>query len=441
MSIVILIPALLCLIALYRGNTQTAFLDVYLPTVLLLPLYYYWKVPMLPPIDFGEAVLLPLGLAMILRDLQRWKFTLSDLWVLLFVITSFVTDYVTDHNTAATFDLFSNIASVIIPYMAGKLLIEQFGHRVATLRRFVFLLAVACVISVYEYRMERNPFMMFWSHFFPGQDPGWHTQIRWGFGRVAGPYGQSELAGMVFFTGLVFALWLAYGKHWEEKFRGMGWLPFRKGNLLVAIIGAVLLMAQARGPWLGAMLALAISLTGRAARIGRTAIIVAVIGSSVGYVSFRAFTRYLSAPTTTIEQQNAQYRGQLLPNYIPIAIKGGAFGWGRQVPHVKGQVSIDNEYLFVDLTQGYLGLAAFVLMSLDAMLRLVLATARAADPEERYFSLSLLGVIAGILLTAATVFLGNQAYQMFFLLIGWSQSIQPAVKEKEAAFLLEKVYT
>ena len=59
---------------------------------------------------------------------------------------------------------------------------------------------------------------------------------------------------------------------------------------------------------------------------------------------------------------------------------------------------------------------------------------------DRYFAFSLMGVMIGLLITVFTVFLGNQPYQLFFLLAGWSQ----AVRVKRAArpeLTFEQVYT
>ena len=70
MSIIIIIPAIVCLFALFRDSVQKTFLNVVLPVYLLLPLYYYWKVNALPPLDFTETVLLPLGLLIVFKELK-----------------------------------------------------------------------------------------------------------------------------------------------------------------------------------------------------------------------------------------------------------------------------------------------------------------------------------------------------------------------------------
>ena len=134
--------------------------------------------------------------------------------------------------------------------------------------------------------------------------------------------------------------------------------------------------------------------------------------------------QYLNSATTSSEQQTAQYRQQLTENYLPVAELGGAWGWGMNFPRVGGQNSIDNEYLFVYLVQGYMGLIALVLLMLEGAASLLIAGLRATLKEDRHFSFSLLGILAGFVLTLGTVFLGSQAYVIFFMLIGWSQAIR-----------------
>jgi hypothetical protein len=449
MPIVILIPTVLCLLALLRWSVQRTFLNLYIPIFMMLPAYYYWKVATLPPVDLSEAICLPLGLAMAASQLRKWRFSIADFGMAVFVFTSFYSDLLRGEQTAATFDAFSTLCLAVTPYMAGKLLIEQNGKRVATLKRLVFCLFLASLFSVYEFRMAQNPFTLLVARFFPDESFPWKTQLRWGFGRVSGPFGQSELAGIMFFFALTLTLWLTHNQLWEPKFRHARWLPGRKATVIAATLAVLLYMTQARGPWLGALVALPVALIGRTRRVGRSALIVAltlVVGGAVTYTALKAYT---SGPTTSEAQQNAAYRSQMLDNYIPVAEHGGPFGYGQAFPRIAGQTSIDNEYLFIALTQGLLGLAAFVLISAEAVRHLILAALRLPSTADRYFAWSLLGVFLGLLVTIFTVFLGNQPYQLFFLLAGWSQALRPqllAADQKAAAatpakLRFEQVYT
>jgi hypothetical protein len=440
MSIIILIPALACIIALFRLSTTKTFLNIYLPVFFLFPIYYFWKISSLPPIDFAEAALLPLGLAILVKDLRLWRPALMDLCLALFIFSSCYADYVADHHTAFIFDLFSTLITALVPYMIGKLLIEQHQARIATVKRIVVLLAINCIISAYEYRMGQNPFSLVFRRFFPGETFAWKTQIRWGFGRVSGPFGQSELAGIILIFGLCLALWAGYYRLWPRRFHYLRRLPISPSIVFIALIALTLLMTQARGPWIGAVVAIPIALIGRSRRVLRTAIItflVLVIGAAGIYV---ALNRYASGPVSSQEQETAQYRQRLLTNYIPVAKEGGAWGWGQDFPRVGGQGSIDNEYLFVALTQGWVGLLAFVLIAVESVVHMFASAVLAPEKSDRYFAWTMLGIMLGLLVTVFTVFLGLQTFQLFFLLAGWSQAL-PTRRKASTQLSFETVYT
>lgn len=440
MEIIILIPTVLCLAMYFRYPVQKVFLNLYIPLFALFPMYYFWKTAALPPIDLGDAILLPLGLGILLKEMRSWRLATADLWLGLFVFTAYYADHLALRHTASIFDLFQVLCSAVVPYMAGKVLIEQHDARVATVKRLLFCLFLASVVSAYEYRMGRNPFTVMWARFFPDEVFAWKTQIRWGFGRVSGPFGQSELAGIVLLFAVVLALWLSFYKLWEPKFARAGWLPFRKSTVITATLALTLLMTQARGPWLGTLLALPIALIGRSKRVLRTTVIVGAIGLVAGSLAYAGFKHYVEGPTSSDAQQTVQYREQLLDSYLPIAVRGGPWGWGSSFPTVPGLGSIDNEYLLVTLTQGYVGLLAFCLLALETLIRLLWSVGFAPNRRDRYFSFSMLGIFAGVLFTIYTVFLGNQPYQLFFFLAGWAQSL-PTREATQAELSFEHVYS
>ena len=424
MQIIVLLPAVLCVFSLFHSSASRTFQNVFLPTLLMLPTYYFWKVPALPPIDISEAVLIPLALALFLRHLKDWRISPMDLWMAFFVFTTGYADALQHRNTASTFQLFAGLITAFVSYLAGKLLIEQHGERIATVKTFVLCLFFASLFSQYEYRMGRNPYQMIMDRLLPEEQFGWKTQIRWGFGRVAGPFGQSELAGMMLLAGLVLALWLSYYDLWEPKFKYVSWLPLSKGQTITFVLGLTLIFTQARGPWLGTLFAIPIAFIGRSRRVLRSSILVAVFGTVVGAALYMGMKAYTDAPTTTNEQENATYRAHLLENYMPVVKEGGLWGSGTNFPTKKGQTSIDNEYLFVAVTQGWVGFGAFCLICLGSITNFVSAIFNSVDKMERYFAFSMLGIFLGLMFTIVTVFLGNQSYVLFFLVVGWSEAMR-----------------
>jgi hypothetical protein len=183
------------------------------------------------------------------------------------------------------------------------------------------------------------------------------------------------------------------------------------------------------------IVALCIASIGRAKRPLRRAILVFGLGLLVGVPLYTYGKSYVdSASNKRVEigsqVQTAQYREQMMDAYIPIAELGGAWGWGNVYPVVKGQFSIDNEYLLVWLTQGYVGLAALVLIIVDASISFTQLGIKARTFPERYLSFSLLGILLGVAVCLGTVWLSAQSFMLFFLIVGWSQAIAPAKKRQ-----------
>jgi len=539
MPIIVLIPGVLCIFALLRGRTKAAFLAVFIPVLVVLPTDYFWRAPHLPPISFVEATLFPLGIGMLLMDTSRWKLTRTDFWMVLFVFSNIYPQF-RDRcredlcTTDWALSLFATVTTAVIPYMAGKLVIEQPGVRKETIRRLSWLLSIISVLSMPEFFTQVNLFRHFWLKFFPDEWQMLPTATRNGFGRLGGPYAGAEQAGIVLLVGLSFALWLHFlssprpektvsaarryrsgfawlhflaprsvqktvsaRRYWSgfawlhllapprvektvsaRQYRsGFGWLhlpaPPRvektvvrryrsgfallhfldsprvekakhaifsrgKSKVMILLFTVTLFMTQARGPWIGQIFSLGIASIGKAKKPGRMAIVVVAIFIFVGIPAYKSFKEYSNGTRKDFgsEQETAQYRQELLDNYIPVAKEGGAWGWGLRFPVIEGQDSIDNEYLLVWLLQGYVGLVAFTLLLLEGIMSLIWLGIKARLRSDRAFIFSLLGIIIGIGITIGTVYLGSQPYELFFLLIGWSQAVRlttPAQQEQEEA--------
>ena len=86
MAAIILIPAVVCWAVMAMGSARKALLYVYLPALLLVPQYYVFRLPHLPPLSFADAAILPLGIALAVTGMRRWRLAWMDLWVLLFAV-------------------------------------------------------------------------------------------------------------------------------------------------------------------------------------------------------------------------------------------------------------------------------------------------------------------------------------------------------------------
>lgn len=454
MELIILIPALVCWVALAREPIRKVMVDVYLPAMLLLPQYFSLRFPHLPPLTFADAAILPLGVALWVKEMRRWRFDWMDLWVVLFAVSAALSEGLSTplHDGTWTrllavdnpagigqianggLQLFQGVCTIILPYMLGKLLIEQPGvdgqpARKRVVKRFAVLLAIVAAISVFDFLTHQSIWQRAFRHFFPGQPILWSVQVRWGFGRIAGPFAHAILAGMIFLMGLIYCLWLrmfAPGWGMRKVFNGLS-LTVR-GLVLWAIV-AGLLMTQSRGPWIGVCLALVLALLVRTFTLGKAVLaftVTLIVFSACAYYYGKRYTDMDISHAKTEAQQNAIYRRMLIDSYMPIIKDRKAFGWGiTTLPTLNGQRSVDNEYLLLAATQGLFGLGLFALILLSSGVRLFGLARQSLTLEDRALVFAHLTVLLGLVTALSTVYLGEQAFLLLFLIVGWIHGMQP----------------
>ena len=374
MDLIILIPGLLCLAVLARGSAQKALMNVWLPAVLLLPQYFYLRFPHMPPLTFADAAILPLGVAMVAKEMHRWRLDWMDLWVFLFAASAALSEGLNTVPANGGLQFFAEFTRILLPYMAGKLLIEREGAqeqpgRRMLVGRMVAMLAWVGAVSVYDFFSGKNGWQLVWKPFFPAAEwvevsSNWPMQMRWGFGRIAGPFAHAILAGIIFMMGLMYCLWLRrYAPDWGRR-RWVQGLPVNGRGVVLAAIVAGMLMTQSRGPWVGVGLALLFALLMRSFSAGKAAVVFAVLVAGLSVVAYnygRAYTDKKLMQASDEEQRDAIYRRDLLSNYTPLVMERKAFGWGiSSRPDVNGQKSIDNEFLMLAVTQGLTGLGLFL---------------------------------------------------------------------------------
>jgi O-antigen ligase len=421
-------------------SAKAAFFNVYLPVLLLIPDNFRLPIDGLPDPTFSQSAILPIGFAVGWRAIfkREWTFTFLDFCILAFVAWQFISDF---HNVGygdAQNLLFDMVTLAVLPYMCGKALIEPAGLRAQFARRFVWLLFVVSMISIYEFRMGAGLFRPAFMRFFPGQDAGWFTQLRWGFGRIAGPYGHAILMGSILSIAYLLCRWLSQSGQWETHFKWLGEIPFTKPQILTVGLVVGMLMTLSRGPWLGAVCGLVIASIGVSAKPNfalKRAILILAAGGVLFFYGGKAYLSNSPPPdhlttgsekhlTSEVEQSTA-YRAELFDKYVDIAMRRPIWGWGRaNWPQVPGMSSIDNNYLFIALNTGLVGLALFVGMILIAAARLFHSgfSAMQVDATERSFRFTLLGIVAAITVSTASVFLGSQLYPLLFLILGWTDA-------------------
>ncbi|HEX5228999.1 MAG TPA: O-antigen ligase family protein [Bryobacteraceae bacterium] len=421
-----LVPGLVAAVLATMRSPAAAFLNVYLPVLLLLPDYYYYKIVQgLPQLSFAHAAILPIAVVMLARGI-RWRWSVADFLVLGFAVCLGFSEYWNAGYKEAQNLMFDLATSLVLPYAVTKALVEPLGLRAAFARRLAWMLFLVSVISLFEFRLGRNPFRMLLDPFFPGQAPGWVTTIRWGFGRIGGPYGHAILAGIMLLAGWRIARWLERSGQWEAK--GV-WnrLPLPRGTVISLGLLGGLLMTMSRGPWIGAILATALGAIGRVASRKRALLVlgagILLLGIPTGIALYR-YSAVGRAAAKTPAQETAAYRKELIDKYIAIALKHSAWGWGRNTwPKVGGMPSIDNYYLLLTLMYGLPSVAFFLSLEVAMPIRLIADALRrpSALPRGSSLPITLAGIYLGIAFALATVYMGTQVIPLFAMLTGWSE--------------------
>lgn len=435
MQILVILPGLFAAFLALRRSPAYAFLNVYLPVLLLCPDYYHWKIVTgLPELSFLQAAILPVAAVLLVRGI-RWRWSLADVLVFGFALWFGISEYRNAGYKEAQNLMFDMVTSMVLPYVAAKVLVEPLGLRVALARRLVWLTLLVSVISVFEFRMGRNPFRILLDPLFPGQGAGWVTTIRWGYGRIAGPYAHAILAGIVLLCCWRIARWLESSGQWESRFAIWRHLRVTEGRVVSLGLLGGLLMTMARGPWLGAILATALAAIGRAKNRKQAFRLLTAGILLMGIPAGIAFYRYVSvgrAGAQSETQETAAYRKELVDKYVGIALDHSVWGWGRSTwPKVDGMPSIDNYYLLLALMHGLPAVAFFLAIVAAMTVRLIAAAIRRIPPAGPASSLgfTLAGIYVGIAFSVATVYMGKQVIPLFAILTGWSEGYLLSVKK------------
>lgn len=425
MEFVTAIAGLLAAIVAMRHSASRAFLDVYIPALLLLPMTYRWMVPVLPDPTFEQAAILPVAFVWFFRERRRWQFTATDVLMFGLAIWIGLSEYLNAGYKEAQNLMFDMVSTVVLPYALTKALIEPQGLRTALARRIVILLFAVSVISVYEFRMGQTPWAWM-GRLFPGQGTEWYTTFRYGFTRIAGPYAHAILAGLVLMIGYRLQRWLEWSGGWERTFKVLPGLPISKARIItLGLIGGII-MTMVRGPWLGGIAGGVVAAIGRTRNRKLAMIRVAVVGVVVGLPAVTAFKAYVAvgrAGAKTESQETAAYRAELIDKYVGIAQERLVWGYGRNTwPKISTAPSIDNYFLLLWLMHGLVAVGFFVAAMVLTSFRLVRSDMRRPPPQPigSGFGFTLAGIYVALFVTLGTVYMGLQAIPLFAIVTGWA---------------------
>ncbi|MEM8712731.1 MAG: O-antigen ligase family protein, partial [Planctomycetota bacterium] len=301
----------------------------------------------------------------------------------------------------------------LAPYGMGRLLGRSDRWLVGFIGALVIVGAVIGWASVYEARMGSNPFD-FWRGRWPGDVPWDGALYRAGIRRCAGPFAHPICAG--FFFSMLIPLWA-----WLADIE----LPSSKSKRALLGMGLLIgiLTAVSRGPMLGAAVGAVVMRIGWSSwrvPIGAVMLLGGLMGAGLVADNVGKYLNVSRGDAQTESQETAAYRAEMLKNYLEVVREEPWQGFGRyQVPVIKGQKSIDNQYLFLTLQFGLPRAVLFLLAILSPAGALMYRLMRApVDHPKGRLGWALLGVLVGSVGTLTTVFAGTQTAQLLLILQG-----------------------
>ena len=422
MGLIVFIPGLVSIAWCLVYSARRAFLDVYLPVMLLIPMTYTYKIQGLPEFSFARAAILPVAVFFILQRGKAWRFGWMDLVVCLYVCGITIAEHVNNGWQPAQNVLFGAVCENLLPYALAKgFFSQQEGFARQFARRMIVILFAVAMISVVEFRLGFNVFRFIWARFFPNAEPNIFVQYRWGFARIAGSFEHAIFAGLIFGIALLLHLWLESSGAWEAGFRYLPKGYVSKPLVLKAGLVLGLAMTISRGPWLALFCGLLAVQIARRGRMGmRFLAVTGALAIGFGALYIAANHSKQDENDSREDRRSMAYRANLFERYEPALMKHLVEGYGTITwPKADDMPSVDNAYLHQALCYGLLGLCPLALMLLLACGRLIFTEDR--DDAERHahtLRFALMGVLVCFVLNFSTVYMGNQSVPLLFFFTG-----------------------
>lgn len=420
------LPAVVAFFLLFFHTTHYVFLNVYLPVLLLLPQSFQAVTSGFPKLNFSETTVIPIFLFFLMREAVRWKFSLTDFFIIGFILCKFISVFINADLHNAVNRLALMLCDNLAPYVLAKGLIYTKNLNVEVAKKIIFFIFIDVLISFFEALTSINPHADFISSlFFPG-NPSIPLR-RFGMTRIVGPFGEALFYGIGMSLAMLLNYWMNKNQYWKANFSRLPILLFKKGTLITIVLIIGLILNLSRGPWLAVFIGYILMGIGfsraplrsfffRFAFVGISLILI--------YFGYSYYTQISTEFINTETEANALYRFRLIDIYLDIAWEKPWFGW--DVLPTKGQnISIDNQFLYLFLTNGLIALIFYVLIICWVSFRLLLRGLRTkgSNPIDSNLAITLMSILLALSISFFTVYMGEQIEVLFFLFIGWGEGM------------------
>jgi hypothetical protein len=430
---VVFVATLLSIVAIWRGGVRSAFLNVWIPTFLLMPFAFRVDIPGLPDPNFMQAAILPILFVLLREHWKHLSFGPMEAMLAAYVAVRVVADFLGRGYADAQNYAFFMLSALIGPYLMGRYLIDGRQMDVATARRFVLIFLILFPMFVFELKFWVTPTYKLLSPLFPEVGSG--LSLRYGMARTAGPFEHPILACIMVVAVYRLHRWLAWTGEWSRTQPGlMGYvqavsrrLPLGLQRQITIVLVVMALMTISRGPWVGAFAGAAVAAIGqfRDRRKWLIVVLLALVGGGIAAkAALDAYTTPGLDQVLSDEARTMLYRKVMVDRYMEFLLDKLWTGWGlTEVPKIAGMESIDNAFFLMALQHGVLAVAMFVLIFVYAIASQIRYGLQ-APPGEPPIGFTFAGIYVMCFVAFATVYMGSQTEPMLFLLLGWGESIK-----------------
>lgn len=429
MKALAVMPALIVALMLCLLPAEQVFLYTFFTSLLAIPTAYYFPLPGLPDLNFFHFATVPLFCWWCYNGIKEHRLSLMDVLVFSYAGVTIISEFLTMGFKDGGNIVIDRILQIFIPYLLVKHFFRYPHLRIPAIKVMVVTGAVLALLSPPEFKFDiaiTDPLYWLWPE--NTRLPG---MARYGFVRVAATFTHPILAGLMWAFFSLFAIWLHKQKAWEKNWHG-------KAAIALNVLG--LLFSISRGPMLGLLAGLVVLYIGwnqdrkKALSLVLAGTILVLPPIAIKFVEYVSVDRY---GAVTREQENAAYRKELLDNYIEVIKESPWKGYGKNgVPVVRGQKSVDNQYLFISLLHGVFAMGLFVAITLYIIFRLfIYGWKHPPDHQAGQLSWVLIGCAGTWFVTLATVWMGAQSEQMVFLVAAMADTFGREVKGEH---ILEK---
>jgi hypothetical protein len=412
-----------------KQSLTKAFIWAYIPILLLLPDYWHAITPGLPDPNFNQSAAVALFAVFLMKGAPGYRFSYTDLVVGFYAFAVSYSEYLASGYADAQNLMFTELTSVLFPYIFAKSLIDRFDLRYDFAKSIVLCLCIVFIFNLYENKMGANLWKLLLGKFFPGQGEGWITSFRFGLARASGPYGHCLVDGIIMAVAYRFQRWLQWSDAWPHKIKQLAWVPFfTPAQLFTLMILGGVVSTFGKGQWLAGFIAAGIVIIGRSKKRAASMTAVLSVLIIVGIPLLIAFLDYASvgrANALEVNQETAAYRYELIINYMDIAREHLWFGWGlMRWPEVPGSESIDNHFLLIYLNHGVIALTLLLGIIFGMMGRLIIhgMSRPFSEPRGSSLAFTLAAMYLMYLIAIATVAMMYQSSTLFFIITGLSDA-------------------